>query len=257
MELPQKPKRIILMRHCERLDRAMEKRDLDWISSAARPQDPPLSEHGFRQATRVGEQLRGYGIESVLVSPLIRAVQTGHVIADVLGLGPNSLHVEPGVVEEDRSFRGKKPPEPLPCWEPLILPLSDLLAHSDKINPLYKPFVNVSHVQDEEALNNVKEVGDDGVPKGQVIVERSRKFIKELIKSNFSNVLVICHGANTKHCEAVLQEGLDPELRIVGARAVSSWAEFRPVDEDHLDGPWFCPGGEWNQGASDSSSPLE
>ena len=39
-------KSIILMRHAEREDRALEKEGKDWISTAARPQDPLLSANG-------------------------------------------------------------------------------------------------------------------------------------------------------------------------------------------------------------------
>ena len=37
---------LILMRHAEREDRALEKEGKDWISTAARPQDPLLSPNG-------------------------------------------------------------------------------------------------------------------------------------------------------------------------------------------------------------------
>lgn len=40
-------KAIILMRHAEREDRAAEMKGIDWISTAARPQDPLLSEEGM------------------------------------------------------------------------------------------------------------------------------------------------------------------------------------------------------------------
>lgn len=39
-------KSIILMRHAEREDRALEAEGKDWISTAPRPQDPKLSPKG-------------------------------------------------------------------------------------------------------------------------------------------------------------------------------------------------------------------
>lgn len=39
-------KGIILMRHAEREDRALEAEGKDWISTAERPQDPLLSSKG-------------------------------------------------------------------------------------------------------------------------------------------------------------------------------------------------------------------
>lgn len=40
-------KSLIIMRHAEREDRAFEKEGKDWISTAARPQDPMLSPKGY------------------------------------------------------------------------------------------------------------------------------------------------------------------------------------------------------------------
>lgn len=40
-------KGILVMRHAEREDRAMEAEGKDWISTAPRPQDPKLSERGL------------------------------------------------------------------------------------------------------------------------------------------------------------------------------------------------------------------
>lgn len=40
-------KSIILMRHAEREDRALEAEGKDWISTAPRPQDPKLSPKGI------------------------------------------------------------------------------------------------------------------------------------------------------------------------------------------------------------------
>lgn len=245
----------MLMRHCERLDRAMEKNDQDWIGTAPRPQDPPLSEHGMLQAALIANDMKDLGIEKILVSPLVRTVQTGHIIAEVLGLGKGCLHVEPGILEEDRSFRGKKRPEPLPCWDPLVLPVMELRKISDKINTEYTPFVDVTHVFDEGALNNVREVAEDGVLKGQVIIERTKKFVSDLIRSDCGTVLVVCHGANVKHAAAMLQEGLAAEEYIVGERNVGCWAEFRPVHDDNVEGPWFAPCGVWQQGPDDPLSP--
>ena len=246
---------IILMRHCERLDRAMEKRGEDWISTAARPHDSPLSELGIEQAAMIGQQLRSLGIRKIYSSPLIRAVQTSHVIAEQLGFGENSVLVEPGIVEQARSFRGKQKPEPLPTWNPLLLPVSELKRlYSDKIDETYPPLVNVSYERDVNLLNELREIGEEGVSDEDIIVERSKKFLARLMKTDFETVLVVGHGATTKNCEKILQTGLSRERHIVGERAVSSWAEFQPVDTTNLEGPWYAPGGLWNQCALESRS---
>ena len=88
----------------------------DWISTAPRPQDPPLSETGREQAQRVAKLLRaeGHTIHQILCSPLVRCVQTADIIAKELGLDSEvgGLCVEPGLMEQTRSMRGKEPPEP-------------------------------------------------------------------------------------------------------------------------------------------------
>ena len=40
------PTVVVIARHAERVDRAFEATDRDWISFASRPHDPPLSVHG-------------------------------------------------------------------------------------------------------------------------------------------------------------------------------------------------------------------
>ncbi len=53
-------KSIVLMRHAEREDRAMEAEGKDWISTALRPQDPLLSEKGEFEAVIL--QSKGFSV---------------------------------------------------------------------------------------------------------------------------------------------------------------------------------------------------
>lgn len=55
-------------------------------------EDAPLTEMGRQQAAEAAEKLQGHGFERILVSPYTRALQTAHIINEVLGL--------PMVIEE-------------------------------------------------------------------------------------------------------------------------------------------------------------
>mmetsp|Transcript_31578 Transcript_31578/g.30134 ORF Transcript_31578/g.30134 Transcript_31578/m.30134 type:complete len:90 (+) Transcript_31578:171-440(+) len=82
---------IYLMRHAARMDKAMELENIDWVSTAKRPQDTPLSISGIEQARVIGSQLKGSGITKILCSPMIRTLMTALEIARVIGLGPSSI----------------------------------------------------------------------------------------------------------------------------------------------------------------------
>jgi broad specificity phosphatase PhoE len=69
-----------LVRHGERRDEV----DPSWAEDADRPHDPPLTERGRRQAERVGERLRGQGVEAIYASPFVRATETAHLVARAL-----------------------------------------------------------------------------------------------------------------------------------------------------------------------------
>lgn len=64
----------------------------------------------------MAQQLKasGHVIRQILCSPLVRCVETADVVASELGLASDTLCVcvEPGLVEESKSMRGKAPPEP-------------------------------------------------------------------------------------------------------------------------------------------------
>ena len=51
-------KRIIVLRHGERMDRYVESLGGDWLSTAARPQDPTLSMNGENQIKEVGKNIK-------------------------------------------------------------------------------------------------------------------------------------------------------------------------------------------------------
>ncbi len=68
---------IVLIRHGEP----------EWVRDGLAVVDPPLTDLGHRQATRLADWLRDEQFDEVLVSPLVRARQTAAPLLDALGVG--------------------------------------------------------------------------------------------------------------------------------------------------------------------------
>jgi hypothetical protein len=150
---------IILLRHAERLDRSLESKGEDWISTATRPQDSPISPFGVRQAKETGVYFKQkLSISRVISSPMIRTVQTSDIICGELGLGVGTICIEQGLVEEAKSFRGKTSDEPKPNWDPIMLSPEQLTEFSDKIDCSYRTMVPVHHELDTSLPNSVREM---------------------------------------------------------------------------------------------------
>lgn len=107
------PKRIIIARHGQRVDR----RDAAWLAATTRPQDAPLDDEGHRMASTLGQFLGGAGdlcsIDPkerlvVLSSPLTRCVETAHGILLGLGRSDAPIHIEEGLFEGWRWFAGDR-----------------------------------------------------------------------------------------------------------------------------------------------------
>lgn len=250
------PKAIILMRHAERLDRALEAKGEDWISTADRPQDPPLSSAGCQQAHYMGQYLRKYPIHKILCSPFIRCVQTADIVAEELGLTENSICVETGLIEEAKSMRGKCPPEPLPVWNPLFLSPLQLQAHSSRIDCNYQTLQNVIHEINEEIPNHVQETLLESSETSRDVVTRLRcqRFIDALLSHDEfgkdQNVLCVGHGATVKYFSEALQNGIPKDKMIGGERCVACCAIFLPrPTEDNDENPeeycWYSPDASW------------
>uniref|UniRef100_A0A7S1W242 Uncharacterized protein n=1 Tax=Neobodo designis TaxID=312471 RepID=A0A7S1W242_NEODS len=104
MPTPELPGRIFIVRHGERLD-SKDKRWWEKLHSD-RPHDSPLTDHGRFQGRvfgahvldRCGGDRRGDAHFSVVTSPMVRAVDTAHHIAEPLGL--SRLHVDEALIEQ-------------------------------------------------------------------------------------------------------------------------------------------------------------
>lgn len=74
---------VVVMRHGDRIDNF----DPQWVTTAARPWDPPLIDAGRTRAFSTGRKLRhqlGFPIHRVFVSPFVRCVQTAVEVVSAL-----------------------------------------------------------------------------------------------------------------------------------------------------------------------------
>lgn len=183
---------------------------------------------------------------------MIRCVITADLIADQLELKENSICVEPGLVEEAKSFRGKELPDPRPNWNPLVLSTAELSSFSNKIRLDYISLHQVEHVYDETLPNTVREVHHDtSLEKNEITIDRCRTVLKKILTSeSLADEVVLCvaHGATVKAFSQALERGLCEEDKIRGERTVSCFAEFRVVNPDDVLGPWKSTASEWDTG---------
>lgn len=98
---------IWIARHANRQDFA----DPEWAASADRPHDPGLSADGKRQAQNLARRMPTLGIDHVIASPFLRAVETAHYAAESL---ERPIFLEPGLGEWQNDDWFDTQAEPLP-----------------------------------------------------------------------------------------------------------------------------------------------
>lgn len=87
---------LFVMRHGERMDNY----DPDWILSAPRPWDPPLTDRGKPQARETGKRLRDWNITRVICSPFLRCIQTAaEVVTALCAVQDQPLAIDPSKVK--------------------------------------------------------------------------------------------------------------------------------------------------------------
>lgn len=246
-------KRIVLLRHGERMDRYVESQGGDWLSTAPRPQDPTLSEPGADQVKEIGKEMKKIiqAPVKILSSPLIRCVQTATIAAGEIAY-PSTISVEYGLAEDAKSMRGREEGERKPVWTPLILPVNFLREYSTILDSA-PTMVHLHHARVEGGSyqNDVREFIEgepDLVDQAEVTFRRVTNLlakIKEFLASKEVGTLVlVSHGAITKVLAAELQGG---ESKLGGKLKVASWCAF---DQDPGNPDLFLPiFDEW-QGSS-------
>lgn len=253
---------IAIIRHAERLDRALESKGINWINTAEYPQDSPLSDYGILQAKLLGIILKDSNPTDIYASPMTRTIMTADCISKEL-IEPLRIFVEPGLVEESVSMRGQGPDDP----KPVLINDSQLYHpseyhyenHSNLIDLSYQPLRPVYHSADDGTINKVREVHDTLTHRDEITRDRCCEFITKLKEKHFSSssssettsetrksrILCIGHGASCDGCVYALEEGIPEELKIKGSRTVAAWAIFVPLDPNNPLGPWYSPHSVW------------
>ncbi|MBI2441700.1 MAG: histidine phosphatase family protein [Lentisphaerae bacterium] len=128
---------IWLIRHGSRQDAC----DPNWLATAPRRHDPPLSARGVQQARETGVFLESQKINHIFASPFLRATQTASLINERLGL---PLKIEPGLSEALLT-------EWFP-YSPDFLPLEELERLFPGIDRSYQSKVGLSHPETWETM---------------------------------------------------------------------------------------------------------
>lgn len=134
---------IWIARHGNRLDFV----NPQWLLTADRPYDTPLSEDGFEQATALGKRLKDAGIVRIIASPFLRTVQTAHQAAEVLDV---PIWLEVGLSEFLHPFTLSESPQ--------LIPIDELRQQFPRIDPSYVSRGFAKYPEDNRALD--KRAGD-------------------------------------------------------------------------------------------------
>lgn len=184
-----RPKYLVIARHGERLDRALEQQfsaanqqydHIMWKKMCKRPQDPSLSMLGRKQAKALGSALKTIGLKvaRIFSSPLIRCVQTGDLAAQSLEVAEHIpfICIEEGLCEECCSMRYPT--------VPYLLGKFDLCGTSTRISLDYEPVVRVVHEDmslERERQRKIKAVRDlSAMNKKMILNDNEEHFVREI-----------------------------------------------------------------------------
>ncbi len=138
MRLTKPPVHIFLIRHGLREDMLHP----DWKTTAARPDDTPISGEGVRQAEDIAEILEKAGVQALYSSPFLRAVQTAAATSNRMNL---PVRIEPGFAE----FISPEWFEQIPA----LLSLEELQKECPRIDPTYQAVIGELTFEDGEAAD--------------------------------------------------------------------------------------------------------
>jgi broad specificity phosphatase PhoE len=197
------------------------------------------------------------GITKILCSPLIRTVMTADLVAEQLGLGPNSICIEMSMVEEAKSFRGKTAAEPRPNFNPLLFPPSELARYSNRINMNHVTIMDVKHERDLSMPNTLREVHETLTDRDEITKDRCRVALRKILEEETLRnevVLFVGHGATVKCYALAMEAGLPDDQKIQGERTVSCFGHFGPVDPSNPLGQWRAITPMWGTGDIDHTA---
>lgn len=174
--------------------------------------DVPLSEAGVKQAVLVGKRLAGYSLDRIYASDLIRARQTAELIREQsLNAGRElpAVEVRPGLKEID---------------------FGDWTGRSDaEIEEKYPDFK-----KERDRLIGNRDLGFPNGEDGEMVWERVKPVLKEMIASGEKNLAVVSHGGTIRVILAALfGRGQAERLRYVINMENTAITELYYKEESH------------------------
>lgn len=171
---------IWIARHGNRLDFV----NPEWLNTAKRRYDPPLSEDGVIQAQQLAQRLKSENIAHIFASPFLRTVQTAYEVAKVLDL---PIKLEAGLGEWLNPKWMTRMPQRLP-QEVLAEQYPQIdLNYQSRLNPQYP-----------ESLDQLK--------------ARNTEIGQILSQAYSEDILIVGHGATVMWMTAGLVAG-EPEVK--------------------------------------------
>jgi len=162
---------IYTFRHCHRWDRF----DREWSKKVDYWYDPPLSQHGMRQAIGFREKLKD--VKRIYVSPFLRCIQTAYLATEGV-----ELCIEYSLMEALKdSTVGDE--------DVVVQDPRDLVKHYPTINLEYKSFLNMNcHIGSyRESRKHVR--------------RRVTNFVNHIIRDNKEDNIGFCgHAVSVKDC---------------------------------------------------------
>jgi broad specificity phosphatase PhoE len=157
-------RRVWIARHASRLDFA----EPAWAHSAPRPDDPPLSPAGRREACAIARRLEREPIAHLFSSPFLRCVETAEPIAERLRL---RIRVEDGLSEWLNREWFPRVPE--------LLSLEDLARRVPAIDLAYGSRGAARH----------RESGEEALARSGAVARR-------LVREFAGDLVLVGHGAS-------------------------------------------------------------
>lgn len=200
---------VWLLRHGNRIDFV----DWSWRERAACPEDPPLSADGVEQVQRVAARLAKERIARIFSSPFLRAIETAHIVADVLDL---PIEVEPGLGEELNPRWFEAPPR--------LQSVAGLRALFPRVADTHRPLQTCSFPETFEQA-----------------FARAGVTVRRLAELSEGPILCVGHGASVMGAAVALGGGDYPEYQCPLAalfkleRRQGQWHTVLRADTSHLE----------------------
>lgn len=155
---------IWFSRHGNRLDFI----SAEWLATAERPYDSPLSPDGVIQARELGRRLAREKIDHLFSSPFLRALETAAQVAEVID---RPIRIEAGLCE---MF--------LPQWFPVPPTFSDpaeMARRFPRVDPTYQSAVQPKYPETREDM-----------------LARTARTVQELARNFPGNLSLVGHGGS-------------------------------------------------------------